>query len=735
MRNKVKGIAVLSCAFLLLTALLSIAALAEQASDSPEQLTAPADRGTLAAASYEKAAENGRLALYVNKATLGIKVEDKTNGYVWNGTLDEKDEKLNQTWQSFFESGLTVEYMDAKRKIRTAPVTGGQAEIAVQKTGDGFAADVLYRDLGISLTMDVRLTEDAVRISVPEASIAESDGGGQLQALYLYPFFGGTQGVQAEKGYMLIPDGSGALIGLHERTTATQPYIGRVYGDDLGMKGGIQYASDSLANFPEQIYLPVFGMAHREGGNAYVSMITGGAPYAEIRSYPSGVISEYNWTAVRWIYREEYFQPLDKKGKGVQLNQKERNRFDASLTIMPLAGEQADYSGMASRVRRELVQRGELPEVRREAAGGHPLRIEFLAAERKTRMIGSEVIPMTTVEKMDGILEDLRNRGAERPMVVVRGYSKGGAGGASPTHFPFEGKVGSGGEWKTFIEKYDALDIPVYFHADYVLAAKGGGGYGKEDIAQSVSRQLLSYFDHSYFLQPEVSGNLFEREVASFRKLGPARLAMESVGSYLFSAHEKKESTRSQSIGTYQAMLSHDALEGAALYRPNLYLWKYADSIADIPMSSSGFLLETEDVPFLQLVLKGHIDYYAPASNFNANPRGDLLRMIDYGSYPSYILTDEDPIRLLETGSSWIYTSQYAVWKEQIASDYRTIADALLPVADSTFEKREEVEKGVFRNRYSNGTVIYINYTANEVAVDGRLIPAQGFLVREGGPS
>lgn len=156
----------------------------------------------------------------------------------------------------------------------------------------------------------------------------------------------------------------------------------------------------------------------------------------------------------------------------------------------------------------------------------------------------------------------------------------------------------------------------------------------------------------------------------------------------------------------------------------------------DLPMSTSSFLLESEEVPFLQLVLKGHVDYYAQASNFNANPQKEQLKMIDYGSYPSFILTDEDPIKLANTEASWwLFTSQYSVWKDQAVQEYRTVAEALKPVADATFDKREKVREGVFKNTYSNGTVIYVNYTMNEFTADGNKIPAQGFLVREGGRS
>jgi hypothetical protein len=701
------------------------AAGADEAGEPSAEPAQPASGG------YRKAAENDRLALYVNPATLGIRVANKETGYVWHGALDEKDEKLNQTWQAFFESGLTVEVMDAKRKVSMFPVSAGAAAVTVDNAQDGFSADVRYEKLGIRLQLQVRLTEDGVEVRVPEASIEETSKENRLQSLYLYPFFGATKGVQADEGYMLIPDGSGALIHLNEPTLASQPYIARVYGSDLGMTASTP-TEENWTYPPETIYLPVYGIAHRPGADAFVSLITGGAPYAEVRAYPSGVTTAYNWTAVRWIFRESYFQPLDKKGNGMTLNQAQRNAFEASMHIMLLSGERADYSGMAVRVREELVRRGELPPLREDGEAPPPVRLEVLAAENKSRLLGRSVIPMTTLQELDGMLEDLRGRQFERMMVVVRGYSKGGFAGSSPKHLPFERKVGAADDWRSLLAKYDALRIPIYFYTDYATVDDDADGYGKADIAKTISEQFIPLYWRTWLLQPASTMRLFREELPAFGEHGIDRLAIGTIGNNLFSSYAREVSTRAQSIETYRSLLAEESVESFAVYQPNLYLWAYTDAALDVPMNASGFLLESEEVPFLQQVLSGHLDDYAPASNFEADPQQALLKRIDYGSYPSFQVTGQDPVLLADTGSGWLYTSQYEVWKERIAEEARIVGEALRPVARATFDRREEVEPGVYRNRYSNGVVIYVNYTGEDALVDGNRVPARGFLVKEG---
>ena len=700
--------------------------------DEDEKAAAGETEANAAHAAYVLAAENDELALYVNRGSLGIKVRNKRTGYTWNGALDEKDEAMNGTWQNFFQSGISIEYMDAKSKVRTASITGEQAKVALTETENGFAAAVDFDELGIRLTLEARLAGDAVEFVIPFDSIEESGEDNRLQAVFLYPFFGGTKGVRQEEGYMLIPDGSGALVSLNEATIATQPYVGRVYGDDLGMKGSPPL-SESLALPPEQIHLPVYGIAHEEGKDAFAALIEGGAAYAEIRSYPSGVTTEYNWTAAKWNYRDTYFQPVDLKGNGITLNQERKNRFDARLKLMLLGGEDADYSGMAKRVREELASDGILPEPQRsDASPARPLQLEVVVAESKKELVGSSVVSMTTAGQLDAILADLRSVGVEDVSVVVSGYSEGGSTGASPRHIPFESKTGGASAWKAVAQKYEALGVPMYFFADYVVAWKSAEGYGERDIALSAADQLLSLWPDVWLLHPTASERLFDAEARKFAANGISRIAMGSVGNNLFSSNGNPAVSREDAVRAYQSMLTNENVRSFVLFKPNDYLWKHAERIADLPATSSKYLMESEEVPFLQMVLKGYVDYYASASNFRANPDEALLKLIDYGSYPSFYATHNDPTELLGTNGEWLYTSQYAVWKERIAEEYRTVSEALLPVRGAQFEDRTEVRPGVFRNKYTNGATIYVNYTSEAVTVDGASVGAQSFLVKEG---
>jgi hypothetical protein len=116
-------------------------------------------------------------------------------------------------------------------------------------------------------------------------------------------------------------------------------------------------------------------------------------------------------------------------------------------------------------------------------------------------------------------------------------------------------------------------------------------------------------------------------------------------------------------------------------------------------------------VPFVQIVLKGYIPYYAPYSNYNADQKESLLRMIDYGAYPSFLLTNEPSSKLMDTPSQNIFTSEFSNWKNEVINQYQLVAKSLGQVEGETIISRDVLAPGVVKDTYSKGQSILINYT------------------------
>jgi hypothetical protein len=136
-------------------------------------------------------------------------------------------------------------------------------------------------------------------------------------------------------------------------------------------------------------------------------------------------------------------------------------------------------------------------------------------------------------------------------------------------------------------------------------------------------------------------------------------------------------------------------------------------------------------VPFLQIVLSGYIPAYSPALNFSSNIADDLLRLVDFGVYPSYFLSYDVTAKILNTQSNWIYTSSYAQWGDEIERTYQWLNDLLGPVEGQAIIARRAIVKGVMATTYANGKQIIVNYTDKPFSAGVISVGAKDAVIRE----
>lgn len=168
-----------------------------------------------------------------------------------------------------------------------------------------------------------------------------------------------------------------------------------------------------------------------------------------------------------------------------------------------------------------------------------------------------------------------------------------------------------------------------------------------------------------------------------------------------------------------------------ALRQPNYYLWNYTDAFLDMPIGSSTYNYEDEDIPFLSMVLKGIAPMYSEYVNFEAKKQEFKLKLIESGVYPSFYITKEDSSKLIYTNSAQIYSSKYTTYKADIIQFNEEFKQINAAVADAFMIKHERLDNGVTVIGYNNGINIYINYSNSDQTVDGYLIEAMGYKVGE----
>lgn len=297
------------------------------------------------------------------------------------------------------------------------------------------------------------------------------------------------------------------------------------------------------------------------------------------------------------------------------------------------------------------------------------------------------------------------------------------------------------------LEQYlESEGIPLYLYSDYTRAYGDQDNFKVgEDAVRRPSNEIFEILNEVWymneklwdllnikFVQPGKALKIAEEDAERLQDMGIGGVAIANTGVKLFSDyHANHTYTRAETAAMYGKLTEtlKNRLGSVAFYEPNDYMWKYADRLFHIPMRSTQFMYSTDTVPFLQIVLHGYVEYYAPHANFNANPREDMLRMIEYGAYPSFYLTHEPSWKLKETPSISLFTSKFDDWKDRIAETYELANRALASVQDAEIVDRTVPEYGVVEVKYSNGVTILVNYTSKDVTYGGLTAKAQDFAV------
>lgn len=491
--------------------------------------------------------------------------------------------------------------------------------------------------------------------------------------------------------------------------------------------------SQSLLRSAEEIYMPVFGSILEEGKSGFAGIVTEGDEYCRIAAYVSGIRTPFNLIMPKFLLRETYLMRLDQSGTSLTANQEKRNPGDLGITYVFLSGDEADYVGIAGAYRQYLLDQGTLTK-KEEKTELAAVKIELILSEQKKGLLWSKTLPMTTVEQADQILQELYDAGLQNLDVVLRGYSDKGASGAAPSDFSFTGKVGSRSQWKKEIKKLTEQGIDVSLYSDFSRGYEGKGGYGSSQEAQAINRTMLTNFDNGMYnwLAPAYIAKQLNSFAEKAEGIGLTDMAVEHFGSTLYSNWNKKNpSTRADAVNAFTQ--ADSAGLKLNLYAPYAYLWGKCDGIYDIPTGSSNYYIFTETVPFMQIVLKGCIPYYSEGWNFHANASRDLLECVEYGAYPSWYLSWEDSVELINTPSSWLYSTQYAVWKDSVIEEYGKVSQVLGQVSGACIRDRVVLEKDVVRMDYDNGISIYINYRQTDWTGDGVTVEAESFLAAAAG--
>lgn len=227
---------------------------------------------------HELIASNQNLELYLEKESLSLIVRDKKTSALMYSTVQNPDEGNNQTWQNFMKSGISLEYLTGSNVNvnKVSMFTEGITK-DIKLNESGFTADIYVPSIGIGFTLSVTLTDTGFVAEVLEESIMEGETH-KVSGFYLYPFLGYSK-LGHREGYMVIPDGSGAIINLEDNDGEyTQPFSNYIYGQNIGVDEKnvpTLFKGMNIVKSAENVLMPIFGMVHTDSQIGVLGIVEG----------------------------------------------------------------------------------------------------------------------------------------------------------------------------------------------------------------------------------------------------------------------------------------------------------------------------------------------------------------------------------------------------------------------------------------------------------------------------
>lgn len=693
-------------------------------------------------ADYKKVAESDSYILYVYEPRLSIMLENKKTGAILESTLsDEKDDGTsNKTWTGYMKSGIVIYAIIKATNTYQVDLLTCKNELKYSYNDKGFVANVSFPEYGFHLDVEVSLEGDELVARVPEESIKEDmlDKERYISTISLFPFMGYTY-MDEQNGYMLVPDGNGALIYLDDKEGRynngfSQMIYGRDEGFDYSKVETLLWERYQTVTSANNVIAPVFGMAHTDEGQAYLGIVEKGDTRASIEVHPNGVSVNYNRCFARFLLRDIYKQPLNNSNSGVvATTEKDRTHTDLQVRYILLSGADADYSGMAVAYRNYLLDNG-LVALKDNS---YRSRVDFLGSDREEFLIGTTAVTMTTTDNIKEIYGELQDAGVSSLLSVYKGWQKGGIYNLPIKKYKADRAVGGTSALTRLIKNSAEKDYNLYLYND-ALRMNADTNMMTFNAVKMVNKRTLKeelhaqVYDTFYYLLPNKTQGILTQFLKSYTKKGVNNLALAGVSDSLFSYSSKGNYFGRQGCAdSYNQTISEiDESANLILEQPFAYLWDNTEAFLDMPLGSSDYMYLDEEVPFLSMVLKGVMPMYSEYVNFEANKTEFFLQMIESGVYPSFYVTYENSSALIYTNSSDLYSTEYKIYRDTIVEYDRALREIAKTVGDA-FIVRHEKQGDLAKVTYDNGVVIYINYSETERTVDGVTVGAMSYKVGE----
>ena len=539
--------------------------------------------------------------------------------------------------------------------------------------------------------------------------------------------------------------------------------IRKEVGGTISYDEGIRYYGIDVTAENDE-YVPTEGGTNptADGRTAYLAYMEEGDSLVQISTDHGGVTHPYH-SAYVTVYPEmsdSYaLTGISTSGDAkwtVQINRGYTGNY--TFRIFMLDGDNANYVGMAASLRDYLLDTGDLVKNDIDDKNIALILENFGSIKTTQKVVGipvTENTQLTTFEQSRKMVEELKEAGVSNIDLKLTGWYNGGMEHTAPAKLKVQKAIG-GDDGLTALSEYaKANNVGLYPDFDFTYVAKDAAFDGfnyKDDAVRTIDNKAASHRVYSALYQgfeddellvvnADKMLDLYDNIRNKYNKFNIGGISAASVGADLSSDNgEENEITREEAKTAITELLGRMKEDGNKILVSggNAYTYKYADLITDLPLDSSRNIYTSEAVPFLGMVLHGSVEYAGTAINLDGDFGYSVLKCIENGSNPYFILsyTDDDVDNTSELKSfprfSKYYSIKYNIWKEDLIETYTKLNKALGDVQDYDLSNHERIAPDVVRVEYSNGKsekTFILNYGTTNYDYEGTSVAPLGFAV------
>ena len=729
--------------------------------EMPEPIT---DKQAVEAETCEEYGSNDRFVLYGDQENDRICIYDKNaDYYLWTSPINVEAEKtiiddsmMKTAKRKQIGSSAAIKVGELEKRTESpAPIYSTKARsVRFAKEKNGIKVTYDYSSNGVKLVVHYQLEADCLYVYCDTEEITEKNtsnvDGKVLTKLQLCPAFGAVPKYDAEgnenEGYMIVPDGSGAVINYNNGKGSYPEYSQLVYGRD--------YTAVPL-NAPrvtEQAYLPV--MASVNGNRGFVAIVTDG----DTNVYAKAKTSLQDKQVYNNIYFEfetrsmdSFFMSGDNSNKITVFEKNGIKTPRFGIRYYPMAqDEDINYADCAEVYRNYLINAKGL--TKKTEANTNNMYVDFFGGVMKqTSILGLPFnlkTEITGFEQAGEIVSKLQDMGVGDTIVNYNDWTNNSIKQKVSTKAKASGTLGGNGDFKDFVDKSGVEVFPSMNNFTMKSGSWGFSTFNNTAIRISNAYSRQSEYSPAYgvavagvspaLIAPNSYVKIFDQMIESYKDKDLSRIAFGDLSTKLVSDFSKKNaSSRYDTANTIaDGFRKADEEVGDVLCAgANAYVIPYASQITDVPVYSSGFNITDLDIPFYQMVLHGYVPYSTKGINQSSNTSETFMKALAAGSAIHYDFIYEDASVLKDTDYDDLYYTNYEGWIDIAVEQYKVADKVLKGVSDMTISSYKVSEDGsVITTTYSKDgkdVVVEIDKNALTAKVDGQTIDLANAL--EGG--